>query len=67
MHMESSLMFYLFEADLIDAFFEIERTFMLEKKSTLKIFRVKSLRRMNDSLATGASDSIASHCACKTI
>ena len=66
MNLDLSLMFYLFGADLTSTFTESERTFILEKNPNVKIFHIKSLRRINDIFSTSTSDCICSNYTYKT-
>lgn len=56
MSMGLLFMFYLFSLELIAAFSELERIFLLEKILKVKIFCIKSLCRLNEILSTGTSD-----------
>ena len=50
MNMDLSLMFCLFGADLKSTFDESERTFVLEKDPSVKMFHIRSHRRIDDFL-----------------
>ena len=66
MSMDLSLMFYLFGADLKSTFDDSERTFVLEKDPNVKMFYIRSLRRIDEFFCTVTSDSINSAYTCET-
>jgi hypothetical protein len=68
MNMNLSLMYYLFGMDLQDRFNASERRYdPARKKIKVKIYHIKSLRRIDEILCTDTSDSMARSYSCKTV
>ena len=65
--MDLSFMFYLFGSQQQFRFLESEISFIFGNKPNVKLFHIKSLRRLNEELSTDTSDAICRHCACKTL
>ena len=60
-------MFCLFGSQQQFRFLESEVRLIFSNKPNVKLFHVKSLRRLNETLSTDTIDAIYSHCACKTV
>jgi len=61
-------MYYLFGMNLQGRFYESERRYDSEKKNIkVKIYHIKSHRRIDKILSTETSDSIARSYSCKTV
>ena len=66
--MNLSLMYYLFGMNLQGRFYESERRYDSEKKNIkVKIYHVKSRRRINKILSTETSNLIARFYSCKIV